>query len=73
MIGNLEAIRAQRQRKERLVWKIDENVKELKAGIDETKELLGKLNKRIAKLCSSVEDLLGKNIKRRVIVTKTTF
>lgn len=73
MVGNLEAIKANRQRKERQIWKLDENVKELKTGIDETKELLGKLNKRIARLCTSVEDLLGKNIKRRVIVTKTSF
>jgi septal ring factor EnvC (AmiA/AmiB activator) len=62
-----------RKRKERQIWKLDENIKELKSGIDETKDLLNKLTKRIAMLSTRIEDLLGKNIKRKVIITKASF
>lgn len=73
MLNNLENIIGARKRKERQIWKLDENIQELRSGISETKDLLMKLNRQINKLASKMEEHMSKNINRKVIVTKATF
>jgi len=55
------------------VWKLEDNVKELRTASEETQEALNKLNKRVSSLSSAFEQLLSKNIGRKVVVTKTSF
>ncbi len=55
------------------MWKLEDNVKELRASSEEAQEALNKLNKRVARLSTAFEELLSKNIGRKVIVTKTSF
>ena len=69
----LEIVESKQRRKEKQVWKLEDSIKELRASSEETQAALNGLNKRVARLSSAFEELLGKNIGRKVIVAKTSF
>jgi predicted nucleic acid-binding Zn-ribbon protein len=71
--SNLAALEGVEKRKERQLWKLDENIKELKASSEDAADNIVQINRKITFLSTAIEDLLGKNIKRKVTITRTTF
>lgn len=69
----LEIVESKQRRKEKQVWKLEDSIKELRGSSEEAQAALNSLNKRVARLSSAFEELLGKNIGRKVIVAKTSF
>jgi Skp family chaperone for outer membrane proteins len=72
-VANLEAYDTMCKRKERQLWMNEEAIKELRQAIEDTEDKLDGLNNRSKQLANALEELIGKNIKRRVTITRTTF
>ena len=73
MKKQLEVIEGTKKRKEKQIWKLDENIKELKSASEDAQDSLNKLNRRVVKLCAVFEGLLSKNIGRKVKLTRASF
>jgi flagellar biosynthesis/type III secretory pathway chaperone len=73
VVANLEAYDTMCKRKERQLWMTEDAIKELKQAIEDTEDKLDTLNNRSKQIIQALEDLIGKNIKRKVIITRTTF
>ena len=71
LLDQLEVFNSTMKRKERQIWKMDEDVKELKSQIDVLSERMREINRKVSSLSAALEDLLGKNIKRKVTITKS--